>query len=128
MDGPQAHGNTLACRLDTLQKLPCKRLMSRGFSLSTICRWNERKTVLSGLFRQKLDLLLTVLLFVLGRAFVDVFLPVPQHPIDQSRQFGGHGGKGFRRSQPGAQTAELGAQIAVAFAERARRHADRKSV
>ena len=51
---------TLACRVETLQKLPCKPLMPWGFPLCDLCGRNEFKTMLSGLLAEVADLLLPI--------------------------------------------------------------------
>lgn len=79
--------------------------------------------MLSGLLGEVLDLLLAVLFFIVSRSPVHIFLSIPEHTVDQSRQFGSHGGDGLGWPQPGAKAPELRAQVAVAFPQCGRRQA-----
>ena len=55
------------------------------------CSLNNVKSQLGGFPFELSDLSLAVLGLVEFRSLVDVFHPVAEHPVDQSRQCGGHG-------------------------------------
>src|SRR6202795_579049 len=77
-------------------------------------RGNELQVEGGGLFFEPEELSLAVFGFVVGHALVMVGLAELQHAVEDSGQLIGHGGDGLRRSQAGAQAAELGSQRALA--------------
>jgi hypothetical protein len=68
----------------------------------------------SRLFPEQLDLLLTVSLFVVQGASVNVALTVLQHSIDQAGESVGHRSDGFGGTQRSTQTAILSSEVGAA--------------
>ena len=62
---------------------------------------------LRSLLAQERNLLLSVSLFIVFGAFIDVLLTILQHPINQSGKPMSHGGDGFRGAELAAQSAVL---------------------
>ena len=76
--------------------------------------WCDLQAELGGFLSGELDLLLTVSLLVVFRAFVDVLLTILQHPINQSGKPMSHGSDGFRGAELAAQASVLYAEVRLA--------------
>ena len=67
--------------------------------LLNLCSLYELQTKPGSFFREYLDLLVAVFLFIELGAFVDVLLAEPEQPVDDSRQLVGHGFDGLGSAQ-----------------------------
>src|ERR1035437_5870026 len=77
--------------------------------------FNNAKSQLGGFPFELSDLTFPVLRLVEFRSLVYVFHPVADHPVDQSRQFGGHGFDRNGGTELGSESAKLSSQIGVAY-------------
>ena len=79
------------------------------------CSFNNAKSQLRGVPFELSDLSLAVLGLVDFGSLVDIFHPVAEHAVEQSRQLGGHGFDCNRGAELGSESAKLRSQIGIAY-------------
>ena len=77
--------------------------------------FNNAKSQLGGFPFELSDLSFPVLSFAELRSMVHVFHPIAEHPVDQSREFGGHGFDCDGGAELGSESSKLSSYIGVAY-------------
>ena len=104
--------------LDHRDRGACAFLLPRNFNEADLGGGDrDHEPELGRSLSYEVDLLLTVFLFVVLCASVDVLMSVLQHSVDQSGKPMRHGSNGFRGAEFGAQPSVLCTQVGTTFQE-----------